>query len=176
MSSKTKKTMLITILTAAIVLIAAAVLWYLYQNVSLNRLNKKQTEETMNSGSAENDTSDSIFYNGKEYVYNKNLTNVLFMGIDKDAEVSLSNMPGTSGQADCLMVISLDKSNETARVLQVSRDTMTDVDLFDVSGKYYTTVQAQIATQYAYGNGVQSSCFATKKTVSELLYDLPIDG
>ena len=98
------------------------------------------------------------------------------MGIDKDAEVSLSNMPGTSGQADCLMVISLDKSNETARVLQVSRDTMTDVDLFDVSGKYYTTVQAQIATQYAYGNGVQSSCFATKKTVSELLYDLPIDG
>lgn len=85
-------------------------------------------------------------------------------------------MPGTSGQADCLMVISMDKSNETARVLQVSRDTMTDVDLFDVSGKYYTTVQAQIATQYAYGNGVQSSCFATKKTVSELLYDLPIDG
>ena len=79
--------MLITILTAAIVLIAAAVLWYLYQNVSLNRLNKKQSEETMNSGSAENDTSDSIFYNGKEYVYNKNLTNVLFMGIDKDAEV-----------------------------------------------------------------------------------------
>ena len=74
------------------------------------------------------------------------------------------------------MVISLDKSNETARVLQVSRDTMTDVDLFDVSGKYYTTVQAQIATQYAYGNGAQSSCFATKKTVSELLYDLPIDG
>ena len=74
------------------------------------------------------------------------------------------------------MVISMDKSNETARVLQVSRDTMTDVDLFDVSGKYYTTVQAQIATQYAYGNGVQSSCFATKKTVSELLYDLPIDG
>ena len=68
MSSKTKKTMLITILTAAIVLIAAAVLWYLYQNVSLNRLNKKQSEETMNSGSAENDTSDSIFYNGKEYV------------------------------------------------------------------------------------------------------------
>ena len=68
MSSKTKKTMLITILTAAIVLIAAAVLWYLYQNVSLNRLNKKQSEETMNSGSAENDTSDRIFYNGKEYV------------------------------------------------------------------------------------------------------------
>ena len=74
------------------------------------------------------------------------------------------------------MVISLDKSNETVRVLQVSRDTMTDVDLFDVSGKYYTTVKAQIATQYAYGNGVQSSCFATKKTVSELLYDLPMDG
>ena len=176
MNSKTKKNMLITILTAAIVLIAAAVLWYLYQNVSLNRSNRKQTEEAAASASTGSDTSDTIFYNGKEYVYNKNLTNILFMGVDKDAEASLSNMPGTSGQADCLMIISMDKSKETAKILQVSRDTMTDVDLFDVSGKYYTTVQAQIALQYAYGNGVQSSCFATKKTVSELLYDLPIDG
>ena len=177
MNSKTKKTMLITILTAAIVLIAAAVLWYLYQNVSLDRSNRKQTEEAVDSKSTTgSDTSDSIFYNGKEYVYNKNLTNILFMGVDKDAEASLSNMSGTSGQADCLMIISMDKSKETAKILQVSRDTMTDVDLFDVSGKYYTTVQAQVALQYAYGNGVQSSCFATKKTVSELLYDLPIDG
>ena len=176
MNSKTKKTMLITILTAAIVLIAAAVLWYLCQNVSLDRFNRKQGETATSSETTADSTSDTIFYNGKEYSYNKNLTNILFMGVDKDAKASLSNMPGTSGQADCLMILSMDKSKGTARILQVSRDTMTDVDLFDVSGKYYTSVQAQIALQYAYGNGVQSSCFATKKTVSELLYDLPIDG
>lgn len=176
MNSKTKKTMVIAILTAAIVLIAAAVLWYLCQNVSLERFNRKQEEAAKSSESTANSTSDTIFYNGKEYSYNKNLTNILFMGVDKDAKASLSNMPGTSGQADCLMILSMDKSKGTARILQVSRDTMTDVDLFDVSGKYYTSVQAQIALQYAYGNGVQSSCFATKKTVSELLYDLPIDG
>lgn len=174
MSSKTKKTMLLVILIAAVVVTAASVFWYLFQNVSISGGKETETEEE-NQTDTGNDT-DSIFYQGKEYEYNKNLTNILFMGIDKDSEVSVSNMTGTSGQADCLMVISLDKSSETARILQISRDTMTDVDLFDESGRYYTTVQAQIATQYAYGNGVKSSCFATKKTVSELLYDLPIDG
>lgn len=176
MNSKMKKNLFLAMITAAVVLTVAGVLWYLYQNISFGKGKEiSRTEETESVSDSSADT-DSIFYNGKEYVYNKNRINILFMGIDKDAEVSLSNMPGTSGQADCIMVISLDKSSETARILQVSRDTMTDVDLYDVSGRYYTTVQAQIATQYAYGNGVQSSCFAMKKTVSELLYDLPIDG
>ena len=53
---------------------------------------------------------------------------------------------------------------------------MTDVDIYDANGNYYTSVRAQIATQYAYGDGKQSSCLAMEKTVSELLYDLPIAG
>ena len=61
-------------------------------------------------------------------------------------------------------------------MLQVSRDSMTDVDIYDANGNYYTSVRAQIATQYAYGDGKQSSCLAMEKTVSELLYDLPIAG
>ena len=53
---------------------------------------------------------------------------------------------------------------------------MTDIDIYDANGNYYTSVNAQLATQYAYGNAEQSSCWAKKKTVSELLFDLPIDG
>ena len=53
---------------------------------------------------------------------------------------------------------------------------MTDIDLYDKNGNYYTSVKAQLATQYAYGNGADTSCWATKRTVSELLNDLPIAG
>ncbi len=118
----------------------------------------------------------TVYYDGEEYEYNYNLKNVLFMGIDNVSEITLQDTPGTAGQADCIMILSIDKETKTAKILQISRDSMTDVDIFDRNGKYYTSVTAQVATQYAYGNGMETSCLATKKTVSELLYDLPISG
>lgn len=119
-------------------------------------------------------TNAAITYRGKDYRYNNNLINILFMGVDTKAEVTLKDTPGIAGQADCIMVLSMDRESKQTRILQISRDSMTDVDLYDVNGNYYTSVYAQIATQYAYGNGKESSCWAMKKTVSEMLLDLPI--
>lgn len=104
------------------------------------------------------------------------MENYLFIGVDKKEEVTLQDTPGTAGQADCVMILSANKQTKKVKVLQVSRDSMTDVDIYDANGNYYTSVRAQIATQYAYGDGKQSSCLAMEKTVSELLYDLPIAG
>ena len=121
-------------------------------------------------------TGDNVIYEGKTYEYNKNLTNILFMGIDKEAQVLTEDIPGTAGQADCIMILSLDQSDKTCRVLQISRDSMTGIDIYDSSGNYYTSIDAQLATQYAYGTGGENSCWAMKKTVKELLYGLPIEG
>lgn len=118
----------------------------------------------------------TVTYQGQTYEYNRELTNILFMGVDKKEEVTLQDTPGTAGQADCIMILSLDEKTQTGKVLQISRDTMTDVDIYDVNGNFYTSVEAQIATQYAYGNGEKSSCWAMEKTVSELLYELPVDA
>lgn len=119
---------------------------------------------------------DEIFYNGKTYRYRKELQNVLFLGIDKGEPAEIQETAGTAGQADCIMLLSFDRDTGEAKVLQISRDSMTDVDIYDINGEYYTSVNAQIAAQYAYGKGEKSSCWAMEKTVSELLYDLPIDG
>lgn len=117
-----------------------------------------------------------ITYEGKQYNYNRNLINILFMGIDNTDMLTEEHLPGETGQSDCLMLLTLDKETKQGHILQIPRDTMTEVDLYDAGGNYSTTVTEQIATQYAYSIGGKSSCFATKKTVSELLYDLPIDG
>lgn len=117
-----------------------------------------------------------ITYEGKQYSYNTNLINILFLGVDNTDMLTEDNLPGEAGQSDCLMILTLDKEKKEGRIIQIPRDTMTEVDLYDASGNYSTTVTEQIATQYAYSIGGKSSCFATKKTVSELLYDLPIDG
>ena len=117
-----------------------------------------------------------ITYDGKQYSYNGSLINLLFIGIDNSAGIRDDNMPSDAGQADCLILLTLDKEKKEARILQIPRDTMTEVDVYNVGGNIFKTLQAQIATQYAYNIGGTSSCSATKKTVSELLYDLPIEG
>jgi len=100
----------------------------------------------------------------------------LFLGIDNNAELSEENIPGAGGQADCIIVLSVDRENKTVQAIQISRDSMTEVDIYDANGNAYATLNAQVATQYAYANGAKNGCWATKKTVSELLYEIPIDG
>lgn len=175
MKSKEKKRLVVILSVIILLLLAAAVAVYVVKNNSRAKTvadnMKKSTGASVSQAS-----DDTITYDGQKYKYNKNLTNILFMGVDKKETVTLKDTPGVAGQADCIMIISLDKEAQTARILQVSRDSMTDIDIYDANGNYYTSVNAQLATQYAYGNAEQSSCWAMKKTVSELLFDLPIDG
>ena len=59
-------------------------------------------------------------------------------------------MPGDAGQADCIMLLSLDKETKEGRILQINRNTMTQIDTYDSTGSAFGTVNAQLATQYAY--------------------------
>lgn len=129
------------------------------------------------SSSGDTGSQSGIFtYQDQKYVYDKNRYNVLFMGIDKKGEQELQFTPGTAGQADCILLLSMDKKTKDVRLLQISRDTMTDVQLFDVKGNKYTTTKAQLATQYAYAKGEKSSCLAMTKKVEEILHGIPIDA
>ena len=139
-SRRGKKKILILCLMILIVVLGAFVVWKVFFT---------EQESEWDDSLSQSDLG-QITYEGRKYSYNSNLTNILFLGIDKE--------------------------KKEARILQIPRDTMTEVDLYDASGNYSTMVTEQIATQYAYSIGGKSSCFATKKTVSELLYDLPIDG
>lgn len=121
-------------------------------------------------------TLNTITYEGKKYRYNTNLMNVLFLGIDNGDEASEENLPGEAGQSDCIMVISLNKETKEGRILQIPRDTITEVDIFDSNGNCFATVEEQVANQYAYAGGGKDSCWASKKTVAELLNGLQIDA
>ncbi|MDY2628725.1 MAG: LCP family protein [Lachnospiraceae bacterium] len=165
-----KKTYLIIVQIIGILLLAAAGAGLYFH------LAGRQKAQVPEDFRISQNLNTEITYNGKKYKYNSNLKNILFMGVDTKEEVTLKDTPGIAGQADCIMILSMDRESGETRILQISRDSMTDVDLYDINGNYYTSVYAQIATQYAYGNGKESSCWAMKKTVSELLHDLPIDA
>ena len=78
-------------------------------------------------------------------------------------------------QADFLTLVVLDTDNNTAEILQLNRDTMTDVPWLDVLGEYGGTEFKQLCLAYNYGDGGMKSCKNTVSAVSGLLFDAPID-
>lgn len=131
-------------------------------------------EQEASAISQEEISSDTVVYNGEKYRLNSDLQMVLFMGVDKSEPVSVKNNAGQGGQSDTLLLAILDQETKKVKVLEISRDTMTDIKIYDDSGEYLSTEKAQIALQYAYGTNAKRSSQMTKDAVSHILYEIPI--
>lgn len=163
------KTKRLLFILAVLAVIAAA--GAIYVGVQSKKAEEKR-EVSANTEST--DSSSYITYNGKKYQYNSDLRTMLFLGVDKDEVVTVKENTGRSGQSDCLILLVLDTENKTTTLLEISRDSMADVKIYGIDGDYMATETAQIATQYAYGDGEKRSCQLTRNAVSNLLYDIPI--
>ncbi|MCI9065493.1 MAG: LytR family transcriptional regulator [Lachnospiraceae bacterium] len=117
-----------------------------------------------------------VKYQDTVYEYNKELLTFLVMGIDKQDEVDEVEEGTDGGQADALFLVVLNPKDESIKVVGINRNTMTDVDIYDDSGEYISTVKAQLAIQHGFGNGMEESCEYQKKAVENLFYQLPIHG
>ncbi|MBE5895922.1 MAG: LytR family transcriptional regulator [Lachnospiraceae bacterium] len=115
-----------------------------------------------------------VRYNGKIYEYNDDILTFLVMGIDEFGVVQESTDGVSGGQADALILAVLDGASKKISLIAINRDTMTDVLMYGYgSGDY---IEAQIAVQHGFGDGMELSCELTRDAVSRLFYDLPIHG
>ena len=121
------------------------------------------------------DDGRTVRYNGELYRFNENRTNILCIGVDRESLGLESGVVGTGGQADTLVVLSIDTANGDLDALAVSRDTIAAIDLFAEDGSFVGTENTQICLSYAYGDGREKSCEATVRAVSRLLYGIPIN-
>ena len=111
-----------------------------------------------------------INYDGVSYAFNDNVLALTLIGID-DGTGSESG----ERMADAIYVLAVDTTTGKVRVLGISRDTMTDVDVYSGSGKYIDTENRQITYSYAYsGDGVTGGA-NTNKSISRLFYGLPMN-
>lgn len=118
-----------------------------------------------------------VKYQGQIYAYNEDILTFLFMGVDQQGETVQEVAEGTNGgQADALFLLVLNPHDQTASIIGINRNTMTEIDIYNEEGAYVNTVIAQIAVQHGFGNGVEKSCEYQKKAVSRLFYSLPIHG
>ena len=165
----------IVILLACVALLAALI-------AGASLMAKKDAEAPIeNAGTAQNAAvkQESLTYDGQEYPMKPHLQTVLLIGTDA-LEAYEEKTEGVKPfynyhQADFLTLVVLDTDNNTAEILQLNRDTMTDVPWLDVLGEYGGTEFKQLCLAYNYGDGGMKSCKNTVSAVSGLLFDAPID-
>lgn len=118
----------------------------------------------------------TVQYGGKTYTRRQDLETVLFLGIDRSQDEKLGDTIGQNGRSDTMLLFLVDKTAKNVSMLEISRDTMADVDVYDNSGTYLYTANMQLTMQYTFGDSARRGCWLTKNKVSELLYDTPIDA
>lgn len=143
---------------------------------------KHDAEPIQGAGTAQNAVQKkvSLTYKGTEYPIKTNIQTVLLIGTDsyeqyEEQTEGLKNFYNAH-QADVLMLLVLDKDANIAQIIQLNRDTMTDVPWLDVLGMYGGTEFKQLCLAFNYGDGGGQSCRNTIDAVSRLLFDAPIDS
>ena len=120
---------------------------------------------------------DLVVYNGQKYCYNHNIITVLCMGIDKrQEETKKEQLIGGNGQADTIILAALDAETGKSSLINISRDSMVDVDQYTTAGNYAGTKNTQLALAYSYGDGGKRSCKNVARSVSRLFYGIPISS
>ena len=119
--------------------------------------------------------SKTIVRDGVEYFPRQDITVLMVLGIDQLGPVTESGSYNNSGLADVISLLIFDETNQNCRILQLNRDTMVNVRVLGIGGKYAGTMYGQLALAHSYGSGLEDSCENTRETVSQFLYGLNID-
>ena len=119
--------------------------------------------------------SKTIVRDGVSYYPRQDMVVILVAGIDETGPVQDSGTYNNSGEADMVALVILDQKKETVDVLALNRDTMLDIPVLGIGGKYAGTINGQLALAHTYGSGLQDSAQNLKTTVSNFLYGLSID-
>lgn len=161
---------------AAIALVLAGVYYALYRRGRDSLLGHSGSIETPESlvDNAE-DEGRLVTYEGETYLYNENVVSFLVLGVDK-ADINADASYGNNGQADSLFLATLDTITGAVKLIPLSRETMTDVNVYASDGSYIGIKKLQLCLAYAYAATPEEGCENVCRSVQRLLYGMPIDG
>lgn len=141
---------------------------------------KMTREEQIEDAGTIQTATQKLTYKGTEYPLKKHIQTVLLIGTDSTEQYE-EKTEGLKkfynyNQADFLMLIVQDTMANTAQIIQLNRDTMTDVPWLDVLGQFGGTEYKQLCLAYNYGDGGVKSCRNTADAVSRMLFDAPVQN
>lgn len=112
---------------------------------------------------------------GREYAYYENyFTNILLIGVDKETTGGTSGYRD-GGQADFLLLLSIDRHHRTITPVHIDRDTMTDVLVYSPFGRAAGEQRMQICLSHAFGAEPAENALNTVRAAEKLLGGIKID-
>ncbi|MBQ8201325.1 MAG: LCP family protein [Clostridia bacterium] len=116
----------------------------------------------------------TLEHKGRTYAHQElDYTTILFIGVDKSALNSVSMRQG--GQADFLLLMTIDRDHRQVDLLQLDRDTIAEVQVYGAFGNPAGKRNTQICLSYAFGTTTEKACQNTVRAVTDLLGGIPID-
>lgn len=175
---KTYKKVIIAILSTilALVVLFVGTLTYLIYSGSRQMLDNVNIINAPEGITVQNE-GQLVVYDGQTYELNENITSILFMGVDREQLPEEGEITSTgAGQADVLILMTVDTESGKTTLINISRDTMTDIAVYSAGGTYLETRNEQLCLAYAYGDGRELSCENVVTAVQRLFYNIPINS
>ena len=167
--------LIILIVLLSLTLIAGGVVTWMYYQGRSELLVEEVPDITPPEEIVDYNDGERVVYNGVTYEYNKNVTAVLVVGVDK-TDIQEDSVYGQNGQADTLFLATLDTESGDINIIPLSRETLVDVDQYAVDGTYLGVQKTQLCLAYAYGSNGEEGCKNVVRSVSRLLYGIPINS
>ena len=170
-SAKKRAITALSVAAAIVLLITAAFFIIIKKGESKLRNPSLNNSAGLPADGAEIPEDADAYYDGKAYNYNDRLINILLIGVDRVS-------PGSDEkqQADALYLVSLNTDTDSVNIIAISRNTVTDVDTYDINGEFFATSKQQICLAYSYGSDDKKRSENTVKAVSDFLYGIPVSG
>lgn len=112
---------------------------------------------------------------GETYAYRAGtVENLLVLGVD--SERGREDGASFRGQADFLLLLSVDRQNKRVTPIAIDRDAMAEVQLYGVFGDPAGTEMLQLCLAHAFSGGAVTGGANTQQAVSRLLSGMPIAG
>lgn len=176
--SRWKKVLIIVISVLLALIIALGGTYFALHEIGRNSLKNGEVDivlptqdEVGNDIIPVDNTGRIITYDGVSYELNEDLISLTFIGVD-DGNGSAAGMQ----MSDAIYILAIDVKTGKVKVLGVSRDTMTDVDLYSEEGSFIETKRMQMSFCYAYGNEKVTGGKNTNTSLKRLFFGLPFEN
>ena len=133
------------------------------------------TEYTFPEDTMEN-WDNTVLYNGQTYVLRDDIKTILFMGVDRTTDLEYEDVSGGGGCADTIMILFVDETNKKIDILELSRETMTEVDVYNFDRDFLYSGNMQLCLQYSFSDSARRGSLLMCDKVSEILFNTNIDN
>ena len=116
----------------------------------------------------------TVYFDGEAY-RPKQMTNYLIIGLDEFGVPTESGSYNNRTQADFIVLLTMNHTDNTCSMLHLNRDTMTEVTQLGVTGEKTGVTVEQLTLSFTYGDGTHVSCRNTVEAVEKILKGIRID-